>query len=106
VGFSRYTGQILHHIDPDLDAERDRLFDDLIRAGRLTDVYRVSGIGPTLNGRNGEGDWYYTDGEVLIGVLKPGGPAPAVPLRDPAAGSLRQGLWSGLRGLFHAFDIF
>lgn len=108
VGFSRYTGQILHHIDPDLDAERDRLFDNLIRAGHLSDIYRVSGIGPTLNGRNGEGDWYYTDGDVLIGILKPAqeGQEPPAPFRDPAAGSLRQGLWSGLRGLFHTFDIF
>ncbi|HKX13054.1 MAG TPA: LssY C-terminal domain-containing protein, partial [bacterium] len=108
VGFSRYTGQILHHIDPDLDAERNRLFGDLIQAGRLLDVYRVSGIGPTLHGRNGEGDWYYTDGEVLIGILRPaqGGPEPAAQVGDPASGSLRQSLWSGLRRFLHAFDIF
>ncbi|HEX5032923.1 MAG TPA: LssY C-terminal domain-containing protein, partial [bacterium] len=98
----------LHHIDPDLDAERDQLFQDLIGAGKLDEVFRVSGIGPTFHGRNGEGDWYYTDGEVLIGLLRPaeGPSAPPAQARDPAAGSLRQDLWSGLRRLFHAFDIF
>lgn len=108
VGFSHYTGQVLHHIDPDLDAERDRLIDGLIQNGQLTDVYRVTGIGPTLHGRNGEGDWYYTDGEVLIGVLKAekAESTPSSVVRDPAAGSLRQGLWGGIRGLFRAFDIF
>jgi hypothetical protein len=108
VGFSRYTGQVLHHIDPDLDAERDKLIADLNRAGRLDDIYRVSGIGPTFNGRNGEGDWYYTDGEVLVGVLAPfEGRAESRPqVQDPAQGSLRQGLWTGIRGFFHAFDIF
>ena len=32
---------------------------------------RLSGvrIGPTLNGRNGEGDRYYTDGEIWMAVL-------------------------------------
>lgn len=108
VGFSRYTGQVLHHIDPDIDAERGRLIGDLSQAGQLSQIYRVTGIGPTLHGRNGEGDWYYTDGEVLIGVLstEQGRPDSLSPVQDPAAGSLRQGLWSGLRGLFHAFDIF
>ena len=29
-------------------------------------IYQVTGIGPTLIGRNGEGDRYYTDGEIKI----------------------------------------
>lgn len=29
----------------------------------------MEGIGPTLNGRNGEGDPYYTDGEVWLARL-------------------------------------
>lgn len=70
VGFSRYTGQITHHISPDLDAERDFVIDDLKRAGVVTEVYQISGSGPTPYGRNGEGDPYFTDGEVTIAVLR------------------------------------
>ena len=29
-------------------------------------IYQVTGIGPTLIGRNGGGDRYYTDGEIKI----------------------------------------
>jgi len=32
----------------------------------VTAKYQVTGIGPTLAGRNGGGDHYYTDGEVWI----------------------------------------
>ncbi len=102
IGFSHYTGQILHHIAPDVDAERDRLMADLQAAGRLESRHSVSGIGPTLNGRNGEGDWYYSDGDVAIGVLgkvsetETGGPRLASP---PAAVAVKNRLWTGLRRL-------
>ena len=33
----------------------------------------MKGIGPTLNGRNGEGDPYYTDGEIWMARLVDGG---------------------------------
>lgn len=71
VGFSHDTGQVTHHIAPDVDAERDRIIRELSAAGILESVYRVSGIGPTLAGRNGGGDHYFTDGEVSVGVLNP-----------------------------------
>ena len=69
VGMSRYTGQVTHHIAPNIDAERDGLTDDLKTARVVEAIYEVSGIGPTLNGRNGEGDSYYTDGEIEISRL-------------------------------------
>ena len=72
VGLSRYTGQVTHHIAPDIDAERDRLTDDLKAAKVVEAIYEVSGIGPTINGRNGEGDPYYTDGEIKISRLVAG----------------------------------
>jgi hypothetical protein len=31
--------------------------------------FQISGTGPTLFGRNGEGDPYYTDGEIYIATL-------------------------------------
>lgn len=69
VGLSRKTGQVTHHIAPDLDAERDLIMQELSAAGLLNSAYRVSGVGPTLAGRNGGGDRYFTDGEVSVGVI-------------------------------------
>ena len=66
VGVSHYTGAVTHHIDADIDAERDRLAADLEAAAMVDAKYQVTGIGPTLAGRNGGGDLYYTDGEVWI----------------------------------------
>ena len=55
VGLSRYTGQVTHHIAPDVDAERDGLTNDLKSAKVVEAIYAVTGVGPTLFGRNGEG---------------------------------------------------
>jgi hypothetical protein len=69
IGFSHRDAQITHHIAPDIDAERDSLTADLENAKVVASIYEVSGVGPTLNGRNGEGDSYFTDGEIKISVL-------------------------------------
>jgi hypothetical protein len=66
VGISNYTGAITHHISADIDAERSVLSGDLDAAGMVEAKYQVTGIGPTVAGRNGGGDPYYTDGEVWI----------------------------------------
>jgi hypothetical protein len=71
VGFSHDTGQITHHIDPDLDAERAYFIGSLGQEGVLDRSYLVAGVGATLNGRNGEGDRYFTDGDVAVGVINP-----------------------------------
>ncbi len=73
LGFSRYTGEVVHHIDEDVDAERYVLFEDLGRAGRLGDVSRVPGFRPAGSGVNGAGDAYRTDGALLVGELAPEG---------------------------------
>ncbi|OCP18832.1 hypothetical protein BC361_00170 [Ensifer sp. LC54] len=70
VGFSHDTGQITHHIGPDLDAERNLVIADLQKAGQVSSTYDIPGIGATKTGRNGGGDPYYTDGKALVGVLK------------------------------------
>ncbi|MFN3350223.1 LssY C-terminal domain-containing protein [Pseudorhodoplanes sp.] len=72
VGLSHYTGQVTHHIAADIDAERDGLIGDLKTAQVVEAVYQVTGLGPTLNGRNGGGDPYWTDGEIRIARLTPG----------------------------------
>lgn len=69
VGFSEYTGQVTHDIAPDIDAERDYFANSLTGAGMVDAIYQVSGVGPTLNGRNGEGSPYYTDGEIRMLTL-------------------------------------
>ncbi len=69
VGFSHTTGQITHHISPDLDAERNKLIDDLSRTDNLLDVYWVDGFQEKLTGENGGGDPYHTDGRLAVGVV-------------------------------------
>jgi hypothetical protein len=69
VGFSHDTGQVTHHIGPDIDAERHLLMQDLGKAGMVQTFFQISGTGPTLLGRNGEGDPYYTDGEIDVASL-------------------------------------
>lgn len=69
VGFSHDTGQITHHIGPDLDAERDFVISNLTEAGWIRSTYEVKGSGATKDGRNGGGDRYFTDGKVMVGVL-------------------------------------
>jgi len=72
VGFSHNDARITHHIAPDIDADRDLLTADLGDAHVSKTLYEVTGIGPTIDGRNGEGDPYYTDGEIKISVLVDG----------------------------------
>jgi LssY-like putative type I secretion system component LssY len=69
VTLSRDTGQVTHKIAPNVDEERDRLIGGLNQAQVVTSVHQMKGIGPTLNGRNGEGDPYYTDGEIWLATL-------------------------------------
>jgi hypothetical protein len=69
VTLSRDTGQVTHRIAPNVDEERDRLIGDLNDALMVTSIYQMKGIGPTLTGRNGEGDPYYSDGEIWVARL-------------------------------------
>jgi hypothetical protein len=96
VGLNEYTGQFTHHIAPDLDAERGRLIGDLVAAKMVTALYGVSGVGPTINGRNGEGDRYFTDGEIHFAVLSPGAApvsAPPEQLANAPLVEMKNGAW-------------
>lgn len=102
VGLSHTTGQITHHIGPDVDAERDGLMADLRAAGVLTEQYQVSGMGPTWNATNGGGDPFFTDGELDVGVLTEGArrsEAPPVVRASPPWIEAKNRLWSALRPL-------
>jgi hypothetical protein len=71
AGLSHRTGEITHHIAPDIDAERDHLMTSLAQAGRLASQYAWPGVGATQDGRNAGGDRYITDGMIAVGVLQP-----------------------------------
>jgi len=79
VGVSHFTGQVTHHIDADIDSERDLLIGDLATSGHVLSAYEVAGVGPTLHGRNGGGDLYFTDGEIRFVRLKPDCASDAMP---------------------------
>ncbi len=69
VGFSHTTGQITHHIAADVDTERDHLFADLKQTGSLSEVTFIPGFHKVLEGRNGGGDPWHTDGNLAVGVI-------------------------------------
>jgi len=101
VGVSHYTGAVTHHIDADLDMERKTLAGDLETAGMAQAKYQVTGIGPTMAGRNGGGDLYYTDGEVWILRLveacqKRTGPVAIIP--SPVATEIKDQIWQAIAG--------
>jgi LssY C-terminus len=105
LGVSHYTGQITHHVAPDIDAERDLLMSDLAEAKKVEAAYSVSGLGPTLFARNGGGDPYFTDGDIAFAKLVSGcsGQERApVTLADPPGIAAKNVLFSWLRALWRA----
>ncbi|MGA9924477.1 MAG: LssY C-terminal domain-containing protein [Isosphaeraceae bacterium] len=104
VGLSHRTGQITHHIGPDIDAEREGLFADLRKGGWLTELCQVTGVGATILGWNGGGDPYHTDGELSIGVLASVGARGQTPdrLENPVAVQVKEQLWSAIRPLLQS----
>ncbi|WP_206107788.1 LssY C-terminal domain-containing protein [Paludisphaera rhizosphaerae] len=99
VGLSHRTGQITHHIAPDVDDERNGLFADLRGRDRLSEIFQVTGVGATLIGRNGGGDPYYTDGEMTIGVLTAADRPDSTPetLANPPVIRFKEQLWSAVK---------
>jgi hypothetical protein len=67
-------------------------------------MYQIKGVGPTLKGRNGEGDPYYTDGEIWVAklVVAAGQKAPAAAnlLPVPALIQMKDRMfaWGSFRG--------
>ncbi|HLL28082.1 MAG TPA: LssY C-terminal domain-containing protein [Xanthobacteraceae bacterium] len=102
VGISHYTGAVTHHIAPNIDLVRGELTNDLNSARLVQAIYQVSGIGPTINGRNGEGDVYFTDGDIWISRLVESctkRSAPAVELANPPIIALKNAIWKGVTSL-------
>lgn len=70
VGLSHTTGQITHHVDAQVDVERDRLMGQLLKANWTAPIEYVDGFHKTLSGKNGGGDPWQTDGRLAIARLK------------------------------------
>lgn len=69
AGISHLTGQITHHIDGDVDKERDRLMRDLHKVHRLRRVSIIKNQQLDKKGKNAGGDAYQTDGSLHVGIL-------------------------------------
>jgi len=70
VGVSHTTGQVTHHIGPDVDAERDRIVDELRKGGWVRDVRWGNDFHQQREGRNGGGDPWHSDGRLAVVVLE------------------------------------
>ncbi len=69
IGFSPNSRLPTHRIDPDIDRGRDYLMDGLMRCGLLVRSFHVPHRGCNA-GRNGEGDCYFTDGNLAVDILR------------------------------------
>jgi hypothetical protein len=69
VELSHTTAQVTHRISADVDAERTLLLDDLAKAHRLLSTRWIDGFHKELQGRNGGGDPWHTDGRLAVATL-------------------------------------
>lgn len=85
AGLSHRAPVPTHHIEADVDRERDTVFADLVAAGQLSERSRVTGLGVRFDARNAEGDRFDTDGDLGVGVIWSGNVShgPVTILPDP-----------------------
>ena len=69
VELSRSTAQVTHRIAADVDVERDLLLADLTKARPLLGTRWIEGFHQVLQGRNGGGDPWHTDGRLPVATL-------------------------------------
>jgi hypothetical protein len=69
VELSRTTVEVTHRISSDVDAERELLLADLKQANRLLSTRWIEGFHKELQGRNGGGDPWHTDGRLVVATL-------------------------------------
>jgi hypothetical protein len=107
VGLVRHSLKPTHRIAPDVDDEREKLADDLVRAGRVGQIYKVSGVGQTFSGQTANGDWYYTDGEMTVCILEKAGTQRAAPptvLASPVHVRYKDRAWNLVRPALHILE--
>lgn len=69
IGVSHTTGQVTHHINADVDTERDYVMSTMQEASALSEQFSVPYFHRTLIGRNAGGDSWHTDGTLRVGVI-------------------------------------
>ncbi len=69
VGLSHTTGEITHHIAPDVDVEREHLVECWKETSLLSEVYYDDHFHKVCEGKNGGGDPWHTDGRLAVGVV-------------------------------------
>jgi hypothetical protein len=74
VGLSHTTAQVTHHIAPNVDEMRDLIVSDLEKAKEVERLKWIDGFHKTLEGKNGGGDPWKTDGRLAVIELVPAPP--------------------------------
>jgi hypothetical protein len=70
VGLSHTTLQFTHHIDAEVDKERDKVITDLEKSGVLASTDWMDDFHTEREGKNGGGDRYRTDGRLAIATIQ------------------------------------
>jgi hypothetical protein len=65
IGISHTNGRPTHHIAPDIDAERDKLVEDVRATGQI-EIEWIDEFQPTSEGRNAAGDRFVTDRRLAV----------------------------------------
>jgi len=60
---------ITHKIDPNIDKEREFLFNDLLKTGKISNFEKINSVG-SIKGTNFQGDYFYTDGKAYLIYFK------------------------------------
>lgn len=74
AGLSYTTGQVTHHIGPNVDAERDLIVDQIRAHDLAGDVEWIDAFHQVREGRNGGGDPWRTDGRLAVVALRAADP--------------------------------
>jgi LssY C-terminus len=88
-----------HHISPAVDVERDAVGTDLARTGLVVAEAHEAFTPPVFVAYNGGGDYYASDGEVLVITYS------HAPLPLPASTGLSAVVSALERGLFRGYDV-
>jgi hypothetical protein len=81
--WSLRTGRFIHHVDANLDAERDKVVRDLTLSGCVADVHRLQREESPEREKNASGDVLWTDGGIAVIELKDcEAPSPALTSTD------------------------
>lgn len=72
IGFEKdqRNGNVTHKIDPKVDDERDYLLQSFDSTGAFTSAAYVTPEGPMLTARTATGGSFYSDGRILVMVLR------------------------------------